>query len=543
MLRLFCFKRQLSVLCLFGILFSFQNSVAQITELQGQTDSGAFYSIAVPEGWSAEKGLVIWNHGYQGYMTTAPEPNPSLGPLADIVLSQGYAMAASSYSQTGWAVFKSHIDNQQLLEKFGELIGQPEKIFIQGGSLGGIVSLRDLEAGLIPEVDGALLLCGAVAGASNWYDAFDLRMVYEAVCSDESSAKLPTENWFEQPEPIIGELDFLDSLERCTGYLSTEYIDIPFGELLRSSEQNQRLNKILSLTGIEIDFLLLNLGYAVFEIPNLVNDASKLNGAKPFGNAGVDYGDEEINRLVQRSAALPSARKNFLENYSPNGNIGATKLVSIHTSRDGLVKVENQQVLKNLVGSAQLTTAIVVEEKASHCGFTDDEAEAAWNSLVGWVDTDLQPTGQDILNSCQQANSDPAQCRYDPRYQIGDTLSAFPRSNRTATPGSNSFDPSTGLVTIESLQISNAVPSYNVQLLSSPPGSSLFEISSVENAATTASWQHRPLFFTQDALLYLPSLKVLPLTGNDPEYDVYLRYNSEDGQEGLQLLEFEAIDN
>lgn len=543
MFRLFSKHCQHGFICLCAVLFSFQQSAAQITEFQGQTDTGAFYSIAVPDNWSAEKGLVIWNHGYQGYTATAPESNPSLGPLEDIVLSQGYAMAASSYSQTGWAVFNSHIDNQQLFEKFVELVGQPEKLFIQGGSLGGIVSIRDLEAGLIPAVDGALLFCGAVAGAANWYDAFDLRMVYEAVCSDEPSAKLPTENWYEQPEPITGEIDFLDSLERCTGYISTELTDIPFPELFRSPEQNQRLNKILSVTGTEIDFLLLDLGYAVFEIPNLVNDTNKLNGLKPFDNVGVDYGDEEINALVQRNAALPSARNLFLENYSPNGNIGATKLLSIHTSRDGLVKVENQQVLKNLVGSAQLTTAIVVEQEASHCGFSDDEGLAAWNSLINWVDTDAQPTAQDILLSCQQANSDPTQCRYDPTYQIGDTLSSFPRSDKTATLGNNSFDAASGIVTIESLQLSNSAESYNLQLLPPSPGNSLFAIANVESVVNTTSWQHRPLFFAEDSLLYLPGLKILPFNINDPQYNVYFRYTSEDGQNGLQVLEFEVVDN
>ena len=138
------------------------NLIAQATEFQGQTENGAYYKIALPENWQPHDGLVIWNHGYQGYTKTELEPDPSLGPLADIALSQGYAMAASSYSQTGWAVFNSHIDNQQLYRKFVELAGDPGGIFIQGASLGGIVSMRDLEEGLIPGIDGAFLMCGGL---------------------------------------------------------------------------------------------------------------------------------------------------------------------------------------------------------------------------------------------------------------------------------------------------------------------------------------------------------------------------------------------
>ncbi len=62
-------------------IFYFSSTLTrgQVTEFQGQTDSGAFYSIAIPENWSAENGLVIWNHGYQGYLMTAPKPIPPWG--------------------------------------------------------------------------------------------------------------------------------------------------------------------------------------------------------------------------------------------------------------------------------------------------------------------------------------------------------------------------------------------------------------------------------------------------------------------------------
>ena len=115
-------------------------------------------------------------------------PNPASAQLQAIVLSQGYAMAASSYLQTGWAVFDSHLANGELYEKFLEIAadfgpGPPNPLYLLGGSLGGIVSLRDIEEDLIPQPDGALLLCGAVAGSENWRNAYDLRMIAETVCA------------------------------------------------------------------------------------------------------------------------------------------------------------------------------------------------------------------------------------------------------------------------------------------------------------------------------------------------------------------------
>lgn len=531
------------LLCLCCGLLTTLNVFAQISEYQGQTDSGAYYTIAVPENWQPQNGLVIWNHGYQGYTQTEPQPNPSLGPLEDTVLAQGYAMTASSFSQTGWAVFNSHIDNQQLYAKFLELVGQPQRILIQGASMGGIVSMRDLEAGLIPDVEGAFLMCGAVAGTENWINAFDLRMVYEAVCNSVSGAELPTDSWFEQPGLVTGELDFLDSLERCTGLISSELVGGDLGALLRSSEQNARLNKILDLTQTELDFLLLDLGYAVFEIPNLVNDPAKLNGLLPFANAGIDYGDETINSSIQRSVALPSSRQLFLQNYTPSGNIGATKVVSIHTSRDGLVGVENQQVLANLIAANQLTTAVVVEEEATHCGFTTAEGLAAWEGLQSWVDGSPQPTAQSIQDTCQLNNSDAGQCRYDPEFVIGDSLLNFPRGNAAATFGINSFNIDTAVLSLESLKVVGEAGLYNLQLQQSPPGSSMFELGDVETITEPGSWQHQPLFFPASSLLYVPSLRVLPYQQGDTEYNIFLRYSSGAGQDALELLEYETVDN
>jgi len=182
----------------------------------GQTNSGAYHSIVIPEGWETNDGLVFWNHGFQsfltgfesadilsilnpfwdGYYSGAVEDEPGLGPYADYILAQGYAMAASSYSQTGWAVFDSHISNGEMYEAFltvAESLGQgePEQLYIIGGSLGGIVSVRDLESDQVPDPDGALLLCGAVAGSINWVEAYDLRTIYESVCDAVPGAELP----------------------------------------------------------------------------------------------------------------------------------------------------------------------------------------------------------------------------------------------------------------------------------------------------------------------------------------------------------------
>src|SRR5678816_3223649 len=54
---------------------------------------GAFFRITVPTVWNGD--LVIVNHGFD---FNPPAPNPSLGSLAPLQLAEGYAVAASSYS-------------------------------------------------------------------------------------------------------------------------------------------------------------------------------------------------------------------------------------------------------------------------------------------------------------------------------------------------------------------------------------------------------------------------------------------------------------
>lgn len=531
-------KSSVTVSSLFVLTLCWQNSFAKVTETRGQTDSTAFYTIAVPDGWQASDGLVIWNHGYEGYMQKEPEPNPSLGPLETQVLEQGFALAASSFNQTGWAVFNSHIDNQQLYEKFVELYQTPEKIYIQGASMGGIVSLRDLEANLLPPIDGSLLMCGAVGGAENWYNAFDLRMVYEAVCDPVSGGSLPSKKWYEEPSLLSGELKFLDSLSQCVGIFPDQLISPSIADVIRGDGQKERLEKILNLSKISKEFLLIDLGYSVFEMPRLINDPKKLNGLRPFDNTGVDYGDEDINLRIQRSAALPSSRTAFLNNYTPKGEVGSTKIVSIHTSGDDLVKVGNQLTLSQLLPTTSITTAVVVEDKPSHCKFTDSEVIAAWNKLLSWTGGEPQPSATDLQQECMDKGSNPSLCRYDPSFEYAENFISFPRNNRSAVSGDNSFDVISGVLSINPLKLTANNSNYAITLQPQADASPLFTISSVETVQALSSWQHQSTFFSEEALLYLPNLRVTSAGPNSVRYDVYLRYGRL-GQDELEVIEFE----
>mgnify|MGYP001969375680 CR=1 FL=1 len=538
----------------------------------GQTTSGAYYAIAKPEGWTEKDGLVIWNHGFQsfltgfetadllsilnpswdGYYSGEVQAKPGLGPYAETILAEGYAMAASSYSQTGWAVFDSHISNSELYNRFltivtEEELGAPDQFYIIGGSLGGIVTIRDIEADLIPNPDGALILCGAVAGSINWYEAFDLRMIYEAVCDSVPGAGLP-QPWYERPELLFGEVEFIDSLNKCTNISSRLLIDendpleVYTWELI-NPDAASRLNKILDKAKIEnIYFLGLNLWYAVFQIPRLINDVAQLNGLIPFENVGIDYNDDSINQSSLRTIALPSAEDTLLANYTPSGNIGSTKIVSIHTSHDGLVRVQNQSALINTLPENQLTVGIVDDSNSpSHCGFSTDEGLAAWVELTDWVNGSIQPTPLDLDTTCRTSATNQDNCNYDPSLAVTSTLPTFSRENEIGTTGFNSFDNATAELSFQSLQILGDDMVYSGVLQPPAEGSSLFTLKSLEETGATSIWLHGTAFDSIQSLLYIPRVNIVNISPVDPtEYDVYMRLKTEGEISGLEFIELEV---
>ena len=538
----------------------------------GQTTSGAYYTIAKPEGWTQKDGLVIWNHGFQsfltgfqtadllsilnpswdGYYSGEVQAKPGLGPYAETILAEGYAMAASSYSQTGWAVFDSHISNNELYNRFltivtEEELGAPDQFYIIGGSLGGIVTIRDIEADLIPNPDGALILCGAVAGSINWYEAFDLRMIYEAVCDSVPGAGLP-QPWYERPELLFGEVEFIDSLNKCTNISSRLLIDendpmeVYTWELINPDAAN-RLNKILEKAKIEnIYFLGLNLWYAVFQIPRLINDVAQLNGLIPLENVGIDYNDDSINQSSLRTIALPSAEDTLLANYTPSGNIGSTKIVSIHTSHDGLVRIQNQSALINTLPENQLTVGIVDDSNSpSHCGFSTDEGLAAWVELTGWVNGSIQPTPLDLDTTCRTSAANQDNCNYDPSLAVTSSLPTFSRENEIGTTGFNSFDNATAELSFQSLQILGEDMVYSGVLQPPAEGSSLFTLKSLEETGATSIWLHGTAFDSIKSLLYIPRVNIVNISPVDPtEYDVYMRLKTEGEISGLEFIELEV---
>ncbi len=383
--------------------------LAATTEYEGTTAGGAYYRIAVPDNWNGD--LVIWNRGFS---FSGPKPVTDLGVLAEIQMIEGFAVAASSLRQGGWALFKSNKDLRALVAAFRRDVGRtPGRIIISGGSLGGGVAVHALEKGRLPNVVGAYTVCGAVGGSRSWDGGLDLRLAYDVICAGIPEAAIPggptglerNSDW--TPE------DVERAVNACTG------IDrLPSR---RSRAQKRNLARLLELAQIPPTFLQPAMDFATRGLADLTFDRGKLKGRQGIGNENVDYGDAELNAAIQRVAPQKRAAKKLAKSFTPTGKVKGAKIVNLHTSGDGLVIVENQSEYAAVVPPENLTIGIVVERVPSHCFFSPAEVLAGWESTLAWINGGEQPTAADIQANCEEiADVLGGPCRIDPDYEIAD---------------------------------------------------------------------------------------------------------------------------
>jgi hypothetical protein len=406
--------RVLSLLLPSALLAAAAASAA--TERTGQTPGGAYFRIAVPDGWAPGDGLVLWSHGYA---LDPPDAGVSLGPLVDRQLVAGYAVAASSFRTGGWALFSSLDDLRELVARFTAEFGAPGEVILTGASMGGLVSIQGVEAagglGAGAPVVAAYSLCGALAGSRIWDLALDLRLVYDAVCADVSGGRIPggASGYPDWPRDALDEVLVGLAVQTCTGILEPP--------AQRSANQRRRLAAILELTRIPEELFLADLAIAVFGLSDLVHDPQKLGGAAALTNLGIVYGDPEVDREIARVAATAEGRARLLAAYTPTGAVGEARILALHSDRDGLVFVEHLGEYAALAPPAQLLAVVTRDAVPAHCPFSPAEVAAGWEELRDWLASGREPTAHEVQGRCLElagAGAAAGPCRIDPAFEL-----------------------------------------------------------------------------------------------------------------------------
>lgn len=396
---------------LLGLLALAAATAQAAWERSGQTPSGAVYRMAVPEGWRAGDGLVVYQHD----LSFEHDLDPDLGPLVELQLRQGYAVVASGYSQAGWAVFASAQDNAELVERFRTDVGEPGAILAYGTAMGGYIALQMAQDARLA-VDGVLALCPVAAGHRRWDAALDLRVVYDAVCADVAGGELPAapdRPWLLDGGRISadGLADIVARAQRCLG--------LGVAPDQRRAEQQARLDLLKTQAGLLEDAAVLpQLAYATLGLSDLVRDRGKLAGAAAIGNARVDYGDEALNAAVRRVEADAFAALEFrlLSGLRAGGQ---ARVVSLHGGGDELAAGAHQAWLREQWPATRLVSATVASGEPAGCGLTAAELRAGWDALRAWIGDpdDVVPDAVDLQARCLElldAGDAADECRIDP---------------------------------------------------------------------------------------------------------------------------------
>ncbi len=357
----------------------------------GQIDRAA-YRIEVPDAWNGE--LVLYAHGFAGFGTEVAVESPPRA-LRQYLVANGYAWAASSYSENGYVPGIGADDTLALKRHFVEEFGDPERTYIAGASMGGNVVALALE-NQATEYDGGLALCGALGGI----EQIDYLASWVAVAEYTSGLTFPIGEPGANLAPV-----FLTELPRLLGAP-----DAP-------TEQGRQFASVIKLlTGGPRPFFaegfreqyIVNFGLVMIDPERrlLVNRAATNTDTDYAIDAGLGVTAEELNAGVRRYASDPEARnaETHPDAVPTTGRI-RVPLLTLHNTGDLFVPISMEQSYRAKVEAAGKGDLLVQRaiRAGGHCKFSEQELTAAFADLVAWVKDGTKPKGEDLTGDLTNA--------------------------------------------------------------------------------------------------------------------------------------------
>ncbi len=394
------------------LIFAISISATAQQHLTGTLGDGATYVIDVPAQWNGT--VLLYSHGY--VVPGSPNPAQDVGdPITGaFLLNAGYALAGTSYATTGWAVHEAIPDQIAVLDVFNTQVGPPIKTIAWGHSLGGMIT-----AGLIQEhperFTAALPMCGVLSGGvGTWNQGLDgafafntliaggaLQVVHitnpgqnlglaeaflsAAQATPQGRARLAlvaalgdTPGWFDPTSPEPPKNDYTD--REVNQFLWFQNVDWPFEFALRAELEFRAGGNPSWNTGVDYE-------------EQLEHSVNRQEVKALYKKAGLDLkADLQTLNQTLRIAADPAAVEYLKQNIIYNGQI-SMPVLTLHTSGDGLVVVENEQAYKSVVRKAHNNPLLreVFVHRAGHCEFSPAETLVAFGALSLRVATGQWP--------------------------------------------------------------------------------------------------------------------------------------------------------
>ena len=384
----------------------------------GVLGPGALYEILVPHGWE-QGNLVLYAHGYVSPYDEPALPDDLNDSTKVQLLSQGFAIAYSSFSETGWAVKDGAIRTRQLLGHFKDNYGDPHNVFLVGGSQGGLIALLLAEQN--PNLfDGVLSISAPLGGGKMQMEYIvHIRVLFdyffrETLRSAGFLAALPAE--------LAAAASLLDSalgggaLDADGSGLPDEVIAPLVASLLLADPptaavmatmvvDNQPLfnwPQEMVISGAFLPELVgsitAGLWFNIYGTQDLLN---RTNGHVPVDNRHSVYFSPLLDLViedVERLASHPAGVNYLTRWYRPNGRL-RLPVVTVHTTRDPTVPVWHAHLFREVVeraGAADFLVQFEIDgfghaELLLPPGYEESDPEFevavlnAFQYLVAWV--------------------------------------------------------------------------------------------------------------------------------------------------------------
>ncbi|CAM5258049.1 alpha/beta hydrolase [Streptomyces aurantiogriseus] len=381
------------------------------TRLTGTLADGATWIADVPGDWNGT--LLVYSHGFG---PTVAQNAPSAAVRTEL-LAQGYALAGSSYDPNGswWALESAERDQFATIDAVTARIGEPRRVLGVGQSMGGLVNAQLARDGA-GRIDGALGLCGLVAGATD-LDNYQLDAEY-------TIARLLLPEGQEQPELVRFDTaaEAAATADRLTAAvtaaqatpegrariaLAAAFLNLPAwapGETAPAPTdwaEQQEQQYAWFAQGI--------LGFVEFgryQVEQSVGGNNSWNRGVDYARllagsrhapqvhalyraAGLDLRADLAKLTAGATITADPAAVRTAQRTSSAGQGLAVPLLNVHTVADNLVPVEQERRFGDRVraaGDGALLRQAYVE-RVGHCTFTTAETVAALHALEHRVET------------------------------------------------------------------------------------------------------------------------------------------------------------
>ncbi len=369
-------------MALFAALLVCGSAVAATQMVEGESWTGAKYLLAVPDNWNGD--LVVYAHGFVDTAELIALPTlDDIEPLRDMWTSNGYAVAYSSYSKYGFAVREGTLDTLSLNHLFKKRFGKPERTFLVGHSLGGLVCVRLSEC-LPQDYDGVLTVAGMIGGSQAEVDYMtNLRILFEMF----------------YPGVLPSAIDDVPPVDLMNDVV------IPVAIAIQTDPTGAGAIALIDQTPIPwTDGTELVTSYATglgFWYRGFADLEERTGSSAFFGNEDVVYTSsylpppmmDDVNLAVDRFEATRWAERYFRFNYEPTGRLRVPHL-ALHNERDPVTPLFHQALYAEKVENRGRQDLLVqrISERYGHTEtFSADEVFGAFEELVEWVDSGVAP--------------------------------------------------------------------------------------------------------------------------------------------------------